>query len=168
MIDLLNSVEFIAAASGFHYGFRWHQELLERNEIAGDSRPNRSAADGLFRKTWPSQPDNWEMKPRNRDCKSANADSQAAITIAARQTRVVGMQSRLQRCKRQLSGCQSQLHRSKRRLSGCNPDCSATNANCRAAATTGNRRLQSPCSAPKFVRRDIATVIPAHQPFSGS
>src|SRR5438132_11666971 len=74
MIDLLNSVEFIAAASGFHYGFRWHQELLERNEIAGNSRPNRSAADGLFRKTWPSQPDNWEMKPRNRDCKSANAD----------------------------------------------------------------------------------------------
>src|SRR5439155_1536092 len=146
MIDLLNSLKFIAAAL--------HQELLERNEIAGDSRPNRSAADGLFRKTWPSQPDNWEMKPRNRDCKSANADSQAAITIAARQTRVVGLQSR--------------LHRSKRRLSGCNPDCSATNANCRAAATTGNRRLQSPCSAPKFVRRDIATVIPAHQPFSGS
>src|SRR5438094_207882 len=146
MIDLLNSLKFIAAAL--------HQELLERNEIAGDSRPNRSAADGLFRKTWPSQPDNWEMKPRNRDCKSANADSQAAITIAARQTRIVGMQSRLQR--------------SKRRLSGCNPDCSATNANCRAAATTGNRRLQSPCSAPKFVRRDIATVIPAHQPFSGS
>src|SRR5438132_927200 len=146
MIDLLNSLKFIAAAL--------HQELLERNEIAGDSRPNRSAADGLFRKTWPSQPDNWEMKPRNRDCKSANADCQPAIAIAARQTPIVSMQSRLQR--------------SKRRLSGCNPDCSATNANCRAAATTGNRRLQSPCSAPKFVRRDIATVIPAHQPFSGS
>src|SRR2546430_16997877 len=113
MIDLLNSVEFIAAASGFHYGLRWHQELLERNEIAGDSRPNRSAADGLFRKTWPSQPDNWEMKPRNRDCKSANA-------------------------------------------------------NCQTAATTGNRRPQSPCSAPKFVRQHIAIVIAAHQPFSGS
>ena len=148
MIDLLNSVEFIAAASGFHYGFRWHQELLERNEIAGDSRPNRSAADGLFRKTWPSQPDNWEMKPRNRDCKSANADSQAAITIAARQTRVVGMQSRLQRCKRQLSGCQSRLQRGKRQLSACNPDCSAANANCQpaipiAAQQTPIVRLQS-------------------------
>ena len=154
---------------------------MERNEIAGDSRPNRSAADGLFRKTWPSQPDNWEMKPRNRDCKSANADSQAAITIAARQTRVVGMQSRLQRCKRQLSGCQSRLQRGKRQLSACNPDCSAANADCQAAITiaarqtpivslqlTGNRRPQSPCSAPKFVRRHIAIVIPAHQPFSGS
>src|SRR5437870_12415106 len=119
MIDLLNSVEFIAAASGFHYGFRWHQELLERTEIAGDSRPNRSAADGLFRKTWPSQPDNWEMKPRNRDCKSANADCQAAIPIAAWQTPIVSLQSRLQRGKRQLSGC--------------NSDCSAANANCQPA-----------------------------------
>ena len=50
------------------------------------------AADGLFRKTWPSQPDNWEMKPRNRDCKSANADCQAAIPIAARQTPIVRLQ----------------------------------------------------------------------------
>src|SRR5437773_10202256 len=48
------------------FGIPWHQELLERNEIAGDPRPNRSAADGLFRKTWPSQPDNWEMKPQSR------------------------------------------------------------------------------------------------------
>ncbi|PYS05118.1 MAG: hypothetical protein DMG16_00595 [Acidobacteria bacterium] len=147
MIDLLNSVEFIAAASGFHYGFRWHQELLERNEIAGDSRPNRSAADGLFRKTWPSQPDNWEMKPRNRDCKSANADCQAAFTIAARQTPIVTLHSRLQRGKRQLSRC--------------TPDCSAANANCHAAATTGNRCPQSPCSAPKFVRQHIAIVMTA-------
>src|SRR5437879_10347763 len=122
MIYLLNAVEFIAAASGFHYGFRWHQELLERNEIAGDSRPNRSAADGLFRKTWPSQLDNWEMKPRNRDCKSANADRQAAITIAARQTPVVRLQSRLQRGTRQVSAC--------------NPDCSAANANCEPAPPT--------------------------------
>src|SRR5438270_13339443 len=152
MIDLLNSVEFIAAASGFHYGFRWHQELLERNEIAGDSRPNRSAADGLFRKTWPSQPENWEMKPRNRDCKSANADCQAAIPIAARQTPIVRLQSRLQRGKRQLSGC--------------NPDCSAANANCQAAATTGNPQPQSPCSAPKFERRDIAMLVTVHQSFS--
>src|SRR5438132_7054597 len=90
----------IAAA----FGIPWHQELLERNEIAGDPRPNRSAADGLFRKTWPSQPDNWEMQPRNRDCKSANADCQAAIPIAARQTPIVRLQSRLQRGKRQLSG----------------------------------------------------------------
>src|SRR5436309_871222 len=93
MIDLLNSVEFIAAASGFHYGFRWHQELLERNEIAGDSRPNRSAADGLFRKTWPSQPDNWEMKPRNRDCSAANANCQPAFPIAAWQTPIVSLHS---------------------------------------------------------------------------
>ena len=160
MIDLLNSLKFIAAAL--------HQELLERNEIAGDSRPNRSAADGLFRKTWPSQPDNWEMKPRNRDCKSANADSQAAITIAALQTPIVGLPIPIAARQTPIVSLQSRLQRSKRRLSGCNPDCSATNANCRAAATTGNRRLQSPCSAPKFVRRDIATVIPAHQPFSGS
>ena len=146
MIDLLNSLKFIAAAL--------HQELLERNEIAGDSRPNRSVADGLFRKTWPSQPDNWEMKPHNRDCKSANADCQAAIPIAARQTPIVRLQSRLQRGKGQLSGC--------------NPDCSAANANCQAAATTGNRRPQSSCSAPKFVRQHIAIVIAAHQPFSGS
>src|SRR5207244_8569854 len=97
MIDLLNSLKFIAAAL--------HQELLERNEIAGDSRPNRSVADGLFRKTWPSQPDNWEMKPHNRDCKSANANCQAAITIASLQTPIVRLQSRLQVCKRQLSDC---------------------------------------------------------------
>src|SRR5437773_1530675 len=118
MIDLLNSLKFIAAAL--------HQELLERNEIAGDSRPNRSAADGLFRKTRPSQPDNWEMKPRNRDCKSANADCQAAITIAARQTPIVGLHSRLQRGKRQLSGCI--------------PDCSAANADCPAAITIAARQ----------------------------
>jgi len=84
MIDLLNSLKFIAAAL--------HQELLERNEIAGDSRPNRSAADGLFRKTWPSQPDNWEMKARNRDCKPANANCQPAIPIAAWQTPIVSLQ----------------------------------------------------------------------------
>src|SRR5438093_1118965 len=84
----------------------------------------------------------------------ANANCQAAIPIAAQQTPIVRLQSRLQRGKRQLSGC--------------NPDCSATNANCQAAATTGNRRPQSPCSAPKFVRQHLAIVIPAHQPFSGS
>src|SRR5438094_1656035 len=126
MIDLLNCVEFIAAASGFHYGLRWHQELLERNEIAGDSRPNRSAADGLFRKPWPSQPDNWEMKPRNRDCKSANADCRAAFTIAAWQTPIVRLHSRLQRGKRQLSRC--------------TPDCSAANANCHAALPIAARQ----------------------------
>src|SRR5438046_7349655 len=80
------------------------------------------------------------MKPRNRDCKSANADSQAAITIAARQTRVVGMQSRLQRCKRQLSGCQSRLQRGKRQLSACNPDCSVANANCQPAIPIAARQ----------------------------
>src|SRR5947208_923088 len=104
----------------------------------------------------------------------ANANCQPAIPIAARQTPVVRLQSRLQRGKRQLSGC--------------NPDCSAANAscqaaipiaaqqtpivrlqsrlhaanaNCQAAATTGNRRPQSPCSAPKFVRRHIAIVSPS-------
>src|SRR5438309_7588088 len=118
MIDLSNSLKFIAAAL--------HQELLERNEIAGDSRPNRSAADGLFRKTWPSQPDNWEMKPRNRDCKSANADCQAAFTIAARQTPIVTLHSRLQRGKRQLSRC--------------TPDCGAANANCHAALPIAARQ----------------------------
>src|SRR2546429_9685480 len=118
MIGLLNSLKFIAAAL--------HQELLERNEIAGDSRPNRSAADGLFRKTWPSQPDNWEMKP-------------PAIAIASLQTPIVRLQSRLQRGKRQLSGC---IH-----------DCSAANANCHAAATTGDRQPPNPYSATRFVSR---------------
>src|SRR2546426_1126368 len=126
---------------------------MERNEIAGDSRPNRSAADGLFGKTWPSQPDNWEMKARNRDCKPANADCQPAIPIAARQTPIVSLQSRLQRGKRQLSAC--------------NPDCSVANANCQPAATTGNRCPQSPCSAPKFVRHTCNRNA-AHQSFSGS
>src|SRR5256884_2986462 len=135
MIGLLNSLKFIAAAL--------HQELLERNEIAGDSRPNRSAADGLFRKTWPSQPDNWEMKPRNRDCKSANGDCQAAIPIAARQTPIVRLQSRLQRGKRQLSDC--------------NPDCSVANANCQAAIPIAAR--QTP-----IVRLQLQPVIDVRNP----
>src|SRR5438309_2110040 len=140
----------IAAA----FGIPWHQELLERNEIAGDSRPNRSAADGLFRKTWPSQPDNWEMKPRNRDCKSANADCQTAITIAALQTPIVGQQSRLQRCKRQLSGC--------------NHDCSAANANCQAAATTGNRHAWRPQLATRSPNSFTNAQILSNQSATGS
>src|SRR5437016_13039458 len=96
---------------------------------------------------------------------------------------IVGLQSRLRRCKRQLSGCnpdcsvanakcraaipiaalqtpnvglQSRLQRGKGQLSGCNPDCSAANANCQAAATTGNRPPQSPCRSPKIVSQQLA------------
>ena len=39
MIDSWNYLEFTAGASVIPLGSRWHQELLERNEIAGDSRP---------------------------------------------------------------------------------------------------------------------------------
>src|SRR5437667_2442996 len=65
MIDSWNYLEFTAGASVIPLPFRWHQELLERNEIAGDSRPKDRRLRGCSGKTWPSQPDNWEMK-RNR------------------------------------------------------------------------------------------------------
>ncbi|PYS04431.1 MAG: hypothetical protein DMG16_02745, partial [Acidobacteria bacterium] len=74
---------------------------------------------------------------------AANANCQAAIPIAARQTPIVRLQSRLQRGKRQLSDC--------------NPDCSVANANCQAAIPIAAR--QTP-----IVRLQLQPVIDVRNP----